>query len=67
MKTITQSEIQKLLNEGFSVRSQSNGLVFVGMKIKTSATVIEGISYGVLREEVYRLVSERDSHQSSNV
>lgn len=57
-KTITKSEIKKLMNEGFSVRTQSNGLVFVGKKTDAPVTRFGEIKHRVLCEDVYRLVSE---------
>jgi len=56
MKTITKAEIQKLIKEGFSVRRQSNDLVFVGKKKEHSGSSTEKIKFGVSQEEVYRLI-----------
>jgi len=58
-QTITNSEINKLINEGLSVRVQSNGLVFVGKKILMDKTFTNGKNYRVLREEVFHLVPDQ--------
>ncbi len=65
-QTITNLEIKKLINEGLSVRVQSNGLVFVGKKILTDRTFTNGKNYRVLREEVFHLVPDQVSNSPSS-
>ncbi len=57
MKTITLAEIDQLKQQELSVRIQSNELVFVGKKV--NIILKEMMRHGVLREDVYRLISER--------
>ncbi len=57
MKKINRNQLQEFSSQDYSIRIQSNGLVFIGKKIPidTNKVNVQIRSYSVLKEEVYFL------------